>query len=878
MTPPPSKPLDPSQWCGHFQNVFWSKHCLIVSNMASSVALPPGNGLTLNEEEVFHLSLLTQRIWGQDNFWYLALLPRYPSLAHDPLFRPLGIPFHQLPIEQVGESDFRLQKSIANVWLQLEHCLIDSYNILKEHFLPSVPLRTRVPPYPHTTNFHLAHTSEDAARRAAHRTRRIFLAWLCLLSCAIASSHQHKPSSPPAWYKALTTSSTVFPSYWLDKVVSSPILTSFSPNLPRRGMVVNMLTEWGFWALYHIFETAGIPLWLCFPHGTEIKYSPAKYLLPLGDMVRVAKQKFELGEVCEDSIDDVQYLPEAPAAFPLPYNYNERDDDEWERRGSGQTSNDLYDSQSLISQAMATDGRDALSVFFRKRKETIDARDARPEDVECMRSRGKTLLLTSKLFEWHALESFPWFERRRVPGPDRHTVWNLYTPHQRLYDGFADEWDCVAQFAPLEDVDCAEPGCRDDTHAHMDEIHDADKIVYESAVLPSHLRYPHSYDPYFTVQQGECSQLSFTRAYMEGLQDVLRYRYGLYSPQTVEQMTTAERREREPRVVEALRAMVQEQCINEFQWQTDTLVSLLLRFWEAIKTQEMVPLTVSDCHMADEEFDTKYNAWGLTVTKGSVPGGCMTLYGLITVNSRLQGWIIAVHSRTTVREVLRRRWGPGNAQIGRALLERGIPFRMLLSKPLSNAYIPVHLTDPLYRLEGRAFTADDYKSYVVRRLELFKYKSIATAALRCGGILWRLALESNVDINNAISTAEEDEMFNASLAYNGPTLMVYDFLPEEIVEAIVGVYKVYTGKGDQTKDVSWWPKQHTWDSSGFNCGHWTVQCEEWFGRRVEAVVAGKAAPRKPKEWQSALRLRLSTTKNLLRGLERSIYEEGPTPQ
>lgn len=380
---------------------------------------------------------------------------------------------------------------------------------------------------------------------------------------------------------------------------------------------------------------------------------------------------------------------------------------------------------------------------------------------------------------------------------------------------------------------------------------------------------------------------------MDDLQDVLRYRYGLYTPQDVEQMTTAERREREPRVVEALRAMVQEQCINEIQWQTDVLVSLLLRFWAAIKTGGRVPLEVSDCHMADEEFDNKYNAWGLTVTKGRVLAGGMPLYGLMSVDSTLQGCIIAVHSRTTLREVLRRRWGPGNAQIGRALLERGIPFKMLLSKPLPNAYTPAHLTDPLYRLEGRVFTAEDYRSYVVRRLELFKHKSIATAALRCGGILWRLALESNVDIDDVTSFPGEEEMLEASIAHSGSTLMVYDTLSPEIMEAIVGVYKVYTGslcickssvysysgtgKGDQTKDVSWWPKQHTWDSSGFNCGHWTVQCEEWFRRRVETVVTGQAPPRKPKEWQSALKLRLSATTNLLRGLERSIYEEGMTP-
>ncbi|KAK7680603.1 hypothetical protein QCA50_016385 [Cerrena zonata] len=100
--------------------------------------------------------------------------------------------------------------------------------------------------------------------------------------------------------------------------------------------------------------------------------------------------------------------------------------------------------------------------------------------------------------------------------------------------------------------------------------------------------------------------------------------------------------------------------------------------------------------------------------------------------------------------------------------------------------------------------------------------------------------------------------------------MVYDELPFDIAETVVGVYKVFTGKGEQTADVSWWPKQSTWNASSFNCGHWTTQCEEWFRRRCDAIAKGEAVPRKTKEWHSALKLRLSAMKELRHSMEQEL--------
>ncbi|KAK7685966.1 hypothetical protein QCA50_010776 [Cerrena zonata] len=128
-------------------------------------------------------------------------------------------------------------------------------------------------------------------------------------------------------------------------------------------------------------------------------------------------------------------------------------------------------------------------------------------------------------------------------------------------------------------------------------------------------------------------------------------------------------------------------------------------------------------------------------------------------------------------------------------------------------------------------------------------------------------MESNVDLNRIVAAAAGDNAFAWCSATSGNVVLTTGALSAQVLDAIVGVYKVYTGKGMQTSDVSWWPKAHTWAASGLNCGHWTFQCEEWFRRRCDGILAGTMRPRKPKDWQSGMRLQASATKSVLRAMD-----------
>ena len=63
------------------------------------------------------------------------------------------------------------------------------------------------------------------------------------------------------------------------------------------------------------------------------------------------------------------------------------------------------------------------------------------------------------------------------------------------------------------------------------------------------------------------------------------------------------------------------------------------------------------------------------------------------------------------------------------------------------------------------------------------------------------------------------------------------------------------GSGNQTKDLSWWPKHETWEKSPLNVGYWSPNCEEWFSERLAAIRSGsdRGQPMNASAWGRALK-------------------------
>lgn len=67
--------------------------------------------------------------------------------------------------------------------------------------------------------------------------------------------------------------------------------------------------------------------------------------------------------------------------------------------------------------------------------------------------------------------------------------------------------------------------------------------------------------------------------------------------------------------------------------------------------------------------------------------------------------------------------------------------------------------------------------------------------------------------------------------------------------------------GQQTADVSWWPKQSAWQGAGLDVGYWSVDDEAWYQKRLELIrmcTNGRSVCMTATEWRNALRFHKQT--------------------
>jgi hypothetical protein len=218
-------------------------------------------------------------------------------------------------------------------------------------------------------------------------------------------------------------------------------------------------------------------------------------------------------------------------------------------------------------------------------------------------------------------------------------------------------------------------------------------------------------------------------------------------------------------------------------------------------------------------------------------------------------WHLVVEDPVTALECCRRDLGPSIVDIARVLLLSGKPFTTCV-RPVTPGHVTPSLRrrDPVglgWRQMGYKGDSRDYAGYEDRRTAFLAQPRGRKAVLE-GGIVWRLAINT-VEIAQVLS-GPSDEVFEYGRAItdtNGEELWD-DALSEDELNLICGVYKVHT-QSNQTSDSSWWPKQSVWITSGLHVGYWSVACETWFQKRLEAIRDGTATLRTAGEWRSSLR-------------------------
>ncbi|PBK61852.1 hypothetical protein ARMSODRAFT_863277, partial [Armillaria solidipes] len=164
-----------------------------------------------------------------------------------------------------------------------------------------------------------------------------------------------------------------------------------------------------------------------------------------------------------------------------------------------------------------------------------------------------------------------------------------------------------------------------------------------------------------------------------------------------------------------------------------------------------------------------------------------------------------------------------------------------------------------YRAKGFQPNIEDYQSYVRRRRQLFENNEVLRAALKHGGLIWRLAVEIEpqrfedvvlsgpsrrvTQIGGVHRTADGDELWD-------------EMLTKDQIDIICGVYKKAESdrRGQLTEHVSWFPKPTAWKGSGLDVGFWSADDESWYLHRVAKYLDGDFKCENQTEWRKSLKL------------------------
>ncbi|KAK0436747.1 hypothetical protein EV421DRAFT_1715719, partial [Armillaria borealis] len=166
---------------------------------------------------------------------------------------------------------------------------------------------------------------------------------------------------------------------------------------------------------------------------------------------------------------------------------------------------------------------------------------------------------------------------------------------------------------------------------------------------------------------------------------------------------------------------------------------------------------------------------------------------------------------------------------------------------------------------------EDYQSYVRRRQQLFESTEIFRAAVKHGGLIWRLAVEMNPErFEEVILTSPSMRVTQIGGVHHmvdGDELWD-EVLTEDQIDIICGMYKVEwvdekshghkkgesERRGLLTEDVSWFPKPTAWKGSGLDVGYWSADDESWYLCRVAKYLDGDFKCENQMEWRKSLKM------------------------
>lgn len=721
------------------------------------------------------------------------------------ILRPLNYTKRSIPVIMVG-GQYCLPRAVAASWQELELNLRTLAGKLFHRYCPYMPIYWEMFPFPSDYGFDQGRHTEDGMRRAALRARKAFAPLIAMCSYAIAMSPKFNEPAPD-WADYLTKNGAH--PRWLEELRRTPIV-DFSKDSGRVGCVLRNKPPCLFLERIAKFVQANVPVWIVWNDPSDYSGSHCAAYRPSTQAVHAAMLSSHPGPL---------RVPVAPAPHPLRHLYsagttNLLEPVPFSPQGSfaaiappaeEPTHPDLlHDDHSAIdgiderppvpephSGQLEGESVDA----FMERRAAINSERAKHETPQQQAAReGKIAHAASyalpgrhgaRVFEWE-LEG-RWWLRKAMPRGYVEEHWGSIPQGQLRYDSFRDEWDYCELFDPSAELP------EDDDHDELihDYFHGHDDWSEAKPEMPLTRRIVDGAAPSdssFGTQNLNADRVPTTTGGItqpEPIDVVLRSRYGFCGRPGPSIPDSESWRF----VRKTLSDVVSPWPWLEYQGQVYAFVSAAIandvppHLWDLDPASE-TPIMFFNDDMVVER-----------VTKGP-----QTLYRILPRRLLITGdplWDLVVPDAITGVECLRRSHSSiSKAGLMRFFAETGRPFSTRMSihpppmTPRSGRYRGYLTPAPGERHATYVPDVLDYQGYE-RDRSAFLLSHRASAAIKEGGIVWRLAIE-HLRFNELLE-GPVDLPLAMYECFDGESVGGWDDqLMEDELDLMCGVYRIFT--------------------------------------------------------------------------------------
>lgn len=851
----------------------------------------------------------------EDSNIYLAFYPNR-SIHESPLFADMGVDFRALEnsvLHVPGTVNmFKLDVCAIEKWTHLENGLCDLImELMSRHPGHQRFPQISWPRWPYLHGYRDAHEGVELAIACAKQSLWAFTLVSACMTFALSLwlGEFEQTCFHTAFSTLANRTHNSIPRTWLETFLRESTICNLSPGLRTGGFLDPFITQWR--PFIPQFCRARTPIWFIWGKGyRELTPEDPKmsYYLPPEEYVRLAqRQKAHFSTIIlpqkatykhEGPLSTVPasgppvLLPNDPSELPLDPMQDEPDVidvDCWEENPANPNPTPGIDRSLIVFKDCdqlpgenweAFKSRMQKGLEKRKRienpveRQSREAREAvaRGTDKKSGGPHGKCTGFIWEQDEWDKT----FYRRTSVRKNDLLSTFREHHDHQRFYWSHVHQWDFVPHLP-------SPPGVTPSPRYKDYDDPDDDDVDWEGEAgtdtmqqPPGGLPWPGITKTLLAISESVLSQREKETQWQWVFQDIgsyLLYRHGfddkvdLNAWKGLAHVATGPLDRKDPENHKLiLRYLLYdkatlalpgfEKLVDFYNTLVDvnTTCSELPPYWDISK--HLVKTVECDFNILKLE---------------RVMNGANTVYLLRPPNGSEDDvdWFIALHSATAVLSVYRNGWKT-MTDIARGLLETGISFRTVVERTT----LPPKNSHREYSL-GLGVRPYEHK---VTREDLAEYTSICNNILRStsgralrlrGGIVGRIAGEVVPDLEILQGPSYCDEI----VARHGDKYYLDDGISEELLEKVCGVY--YLATTDTASDfanISWWPKQSTWETSGFFGDQWSPVAEAFYQSRNRDLKGSKLELRRATKWRSDIRFHVGKTKLFIDASERLAAE------